>query len=295
MTEVRDAIILAGGIGSRMLPASLYMPKETMPLVDTPILNHLIWEAAKAGADRIHLVLSERKLRVLGDFFKDNGVVIEGGIRPDLHKSSLSPKIDGVEIITHIQPSAGGVADAMKTALGGIEGPFMVILGDNLLIRSHFGPDRAGPELASDASRALVERFEEKRTPCVGVFRVDLEETRKYGCIGFDGDFVDCIVEKPEPSEAPSEYVLCGRYLFPANTAEILELFPWEDFGEMQSISLMRHLMENGGLEAVKLTDYQFYDSGDPLSWLKAQIDHSLRREDLEENLRQWISDRITE
>ena len=58
MQDVKDAIILAGGMGTRMLPASLYMPKETMPLVDTPILNHLIWEASKAGVERIHLVLS---------------------------------------------------------------------------------------------------------------------------------------------------------------------------------------------------------------------------------------------
>ena len=51
MAEVRDAIILAGGIGTRMLPASLYAPKEALPLVDTPIINHLIWEATKAGVE----------------------------------------------------------------------------------------------------------------------------------------------------------------------------------------------------------------------------------------------------
>jgi UTP--glucose-1-phosphate uridylyltransferase len=60
MARVRDAIILAGGIGTRMLPASLYMPKETMPLIDTPILNHLVWEAAKAGVSQVHLVVSEK-------------------------------------------------------------------------------------------------------------------------------------------------------------------------------------------------------------------------------------------
>ena len=59
--EIRDAIILAGGLGTRMLPASLYTAKEALPLIDTPILNHLVWEATKAGATRIHLVLSERK------------------------------------------------------------------------------------------------------------------------------------------------------------------------------------------------------------------------------------------
>ena len=68
MGMVRDAIILAGGRGTRMLPASLFVPKEMMPMVDTPILNHLIWEAAKAGVEKIHIVVSEKKQRILSLF-----------------------------------------------------------------------------------------------------------------------------------------------------------------------------------------------------------------------------------
>ena len=295
MSEVTDAIILAGGLGTRMLPASLYMPKETMPLVDTPILNHLIWEATKAGVERIHIVLSERKFKILGDFFDEGGMGVHADIRSDLPQISLTPRVEGVEIITHIQPSAGGVADAMSVALGSIDGPFIVILGDNLLVEEHVSPLHSGPEGASGASLSLVKRFEENGSPCVAVFRVPRAEVSKYGCVKFDGDQVSEIAEKPEANEAPSEFVLCGRYLFPSNTAKILELFPRDSFGEMQSISLMGYLIENGGLEAVKLQGYQFYDSGDPLSWLKSQIDHSLRREDLAKDLREWIGRRIRE
>ncbi len=294
MAGVRDAIILAGGVGSRMLPASLYMPKETMPLVDTPILNHLIWEASKAGVNRIHLVLSEQKLRMLEDFFDGDEGKLGSAVRPDLPPISLSPMVEGVEMITHIQPYAGGVADAIAVAIGGINGPFIVLLGDNLLIENHVGPEHSGLEGASDASLSLVKRFEENGVPCAGVIRVPKEETNKYGCISFDGDFVDSIVEKPEFADAPSEYILCGRYLFPENTAEILKLFPREKFGEMQSISLMGYLIENGGLEAVKLKDCQFYDSGDPVSWIKSKIDNSRRREELAENLKEWIVRRIS-
>ena len=70
MERVRDAVILAGGSGTRMLPASLYTPKETLPLLDTPILNHLIWEAARAGVSRVHLVLSKRKFEILKEFLE---------------------------------------------------------------------------------------------------------------------------------------------------------------------------------------------------------------------------------
>ena len=74
MPRINDAIILAGGGGTRMLPASLYVPKETLPLVDTPIINHLIWEVAKAGVTRIHLVLSSRKKDILNEFLENEVV-----------------------------------------------------------------------------------------------------------------------------------------------------------------------------------------------------------------------------
>ena len=83
MAKVEEAIILAGGTGTRMLPASLYIPKETMPLVDTPIINHIIWEAARAGVSRVHLVLSNRKHEILVDFIGHEGIHGDE-IRPDL-------------------------------------------------------------------------------------------------------------------------------------------------------------------------------------------------------------------
>ena len=73
MVKVTDAVILAGGRGTRMLPASLYTPKEAMPLVDIPVINHLVWEACKAGVTRVHIVLSRGKKDVLGNFLTSTG------------------------------------------------------------------------------------------------------------------------------------------------------------------------------------------------------------------------------
>ena len=97
MAKVEDAVILAGGSGTRMLPASLFIPKETMPLVDTPIINHLIWEVAKAGVSRVHLVLSKRKHQILSDFVFDDGIHGDE-IRPDLPRESLRLGLEGLEI-----------------------------------------------------------------------------------------------------------------------------------------------------------------------------------------------------
>ena len=293
MDKIRDAIILAGGRGTRMLPASLFMPKETLPLIDTPIIKHLIWEVAKAGVEKIHLVLSQSKEEGLRRFIDDECGHYDG-VRPDLPPEALKFGTEGVGIKVHVQESAGGVGDAIYTAKGSIEGPFLVVLGDNLLIKHHVGPMHSGTEQASRASLELVKRFEETGLPCVGVSPVLEEEVCNYGVISFDGSKVSTIVEKPEPNDAPSNYILSGRYLFPGNTFEILEQNPISEFGENQSIALLRNLIENGGIEAVKYNDYEMYDSGNPISWMKAQIDHALRRQDIGEEIRNWVEERVS-
>ena len=291
MARVEDAVILAGGSGTRMLPASLFIPKETMPLVDTPIINHLIWEVAKAGVSRVHLVLSERKHEILSDFIYDERLHDE--IRPDLPRESLRLGLEGVEIIPHIQESPGGVADAISTAIESVEGPFLVLLGDMLLLEEHFGPIHSGPSHASSASSELVSMFSRSGLPVVGVCPVGREEISDYGVVEISDEKVRSVVEKPDIESAPSEYVLCGRYIFPDNTREILEMYPHSEFGELQSIEVLNHLIENGGLHAVRLDNFSMYDSGNPLSWLKSQIDHALQREDFGDALKGWIQERI--
>jgi len=292
MGTVDDAIILAGGLGTRMLPASLYVPKEAIPLVDTPILNHLIWEAARAGVSRVHLVLTKRKKKILGQFLEDGSIHGED-VREDLPRAALTLGSNDVEIIPHIQLEAGGVADAISVAITHIEGPFLVLLGDMVMVENHFDPTQSGPIFASSASLGLVAEYEQSGLPCVGVRRVEKSEVSNYGVVEISEGMVSSIVEKPAESEAQSEYVLCGRYLFPEGTAKILEKFPVSEHGELQSIFLLNHLIE-GGLGAVKMDHMEMYDSGDPLSWLKAQIDHGLRREDLSKELGEWLSRRLS-
>jgi UTP--glucose-1-phosphate uridylyltransferase len=290
--RINDAIILAGGGGTRMLPASLYVPKETLPLVDTPIINHLIWEVAKAGVTRIHLVLSSRKKDILNEFL-ENEVVHGLEVRGDLPRESLKLGLEGVSIIPYVQETPGGVADAISTAIGQIDGDFLVLLGDMLLLDEHVGPRHSGPDFASNASSMLVSLFEETGLPNVGIFPVESNEIDKYGVVGLSDGMVVEIIEKPSTKDAPSEYVLCGRYIMPRNTREILEQYPTAEFGEMQSIKLLNHLAKNEGLQAVKLDQMKMYDSGDPLSWLKSQIDHGLNRSDIGDNLENWIRGRL--
>ena len=283
MAAVEDAVLVAGGIGSRMLPASAAIAKEALPLVDIPAITHLAREAVEAGAKRLHIITSPAK-----DFtslLKDNSWALN--MRSDISKELLSPFAE-VEIFVHVQEIPRGLGDALSCALDSINGPFMVLLGDNILLDSYSTASNYTP---SNASKILVEAYEKSSLPCVGLAAV--KDPENYGVVSMDGQFVKEIVEKPSRENAPSNLVLCGRYLFTEDAAELLSKYSFEEHGELQSIALQKHWMENEGLIGVELQGFQWYDSGAPLPWLKSQIDYALRREDMSDDIRAWLKDRL--
>ncbi len=294
MREVADAVILAGGRGTRMLPGSMYTPKEIMPLIDTPIINHLIWEACKAGVKRIHIVVSPHKKETLAKKLTESVDWISEA-RPDLPRISLEPVPEKVELSFHEQTIPGGVGDAISLVTKFIKGPFLVLLGDNLLIKNHIGANKSGPKFASSSCKKLVDYFYKNGIPCTGILEVPDEEVDKYGIVELENGLIKGIIEKPKIIDAPSNFILCGRYLLPENTGELLKLYSSSEYGELQSIALFEHLIRNEGFGAVNMNEFELYDSGDPINWLKSQIDHALRRDDLKEEILDWIGKRISE
>ena len=175
---------------------------------------------------RVHIVLSQRKMDLLDGFFRGERFGYDG-VRPDLPRDSWHLESKGMEVIPHVQLSPGGVADAISVALENIESEFLVLLGDMLLMESHFGPTEAGPENASGASKRLVDAFEKNGLPCVGLFEVEDDEVSKYGIVEISDGMVLGIEEKPEKTKAKNNYALCGRYIFPKKYQD--------DFGEISS------------------------------------------------------------
>ena len=283
MAAVEDAVLVAGGIGSRMLPASAVIAKELLPLVDIPAISHLAREAVEAGAKRIHIITSPNK--DFSNIAGDNSWA--SGKRADIAKEILSPFCD-VDVFVHVQHVARGFGDALSCALHSIDGPFMVLLGDNILLDTFSGTRNY---VASNASKRLVEEYEKTSLPCVGLSAV--EDPENYGVVAMNGNLVKEIVEKPNRELAPSNLVLCGRYVFTEDTKDLLSKYSFEEYGELQSIAVQKHWMENNGLIGVELDGFQWYDSGAPIPWLKSQIDYALRREDLQGSIREWLEDRL--
>ena len=287
MAVVQDALLVAGGLGTRMLPTSASVPKEALPLVDIPALVHLAREAVAAGAQRLHIISSPRK--DMKSLLGDHAWLQEK--RPDLDPQLLSPFAD-VEVFVHIQHEPLGLGNAIECALGEINGPFLVLLGDNILLDQHTSPNAFSP---SKASKKLVESFEKNGLPCVGLLAVRPDEVSNYGVVRQEGARILEICEKPLPEDAPSNLVLCGRYLFTSDAKSLLQHYDVETYGELQSIAIQQHWMENDGLLGVELANFQWYDSGKPLPWLQAQVDHALRRSDLSTSFREWLQERLAE
>ena len=288
MSQVEDAIILAGGMGTRMLPASRYTSKEMLPLVDTPILHHLIWESIYAGVKRVHLVVSPLKYELLKELM-DNKNKISDKIREDLPRISLNAIPEGVELMFHIQKYPGGVGEAISTALEEIKGPFLVLLGDNILLDKFNSPINSGPQHASTGCKKLVDFFMKTKLPCAAIKKIPFEELSKYGVVELNNGLIEKIIEKPDITYVESDLVLCGRYLLPTNYKEILKLFPVSEFGELQSIATFEYLIKNIGFGGIDFDNYDLYDSGDPVTWLKSQIRYVLKRPDLENSFKEWL------
>ena len=287
MEHVRDAILVAAGLGTRMFPVSALQPKETLPLVDVPLLTHLVMEAKAANIERLHVVLSP--IKSLDGFFADQSAL--AAYRDDID-ATLFNIAEGLELHTHIQLEPKGVGNAIEAALDGITGPMLIMLGDNLLMDVHAPTSAYQP---SNASRYLVEAYQKTGEPTVALMEVEPEDVVHYGIVDLDGTRISSIVEKPTRSEAPSRFALCGRYVFPSTTQALLQTYSYALRGDLQTIALQEHWMNEGTLHGLVLQDTQWYDSGSPLLWLQAQVDHALRRPDMSSSMRAWLQRRLND
>ncbi|MGA0353089.1 MAG: sugar phosphate nucleotidyltransferase [Poseidonia sp.] len=285
MEPVRDAVLIAAGLGTRMFPASAFTPKESLPLLDVPLLTHLILEAKAAGIERLHVVTSPTKS--FDTLLEDRGSLhaLRDHLDPVLFHAT-----DGLEVLTHLQHEPKGVGNALEAALDAVSGPMLVMLGDNLLMDTHAPVENYA---ASQASKQLVAAFAATGEATVGLMEVEPEAVSNYGIVAVNDGRIAEMVEKPSPEDAPSRLAMCGRYVFPSETQELLKTYTYEAHGDLQSIALQEHWMRAGALHGVVLQDTQWYDSGAPMMWLQAQVDHALRREDVGESFEAWLNQRL--
>lgn len=285
MKRVRKAIIPAAGLGTRFLPATKAMPKEMLPIVDTPTIQLIVEEALKSGIEDI-LVITGKHKRAIEDHF-DSNAELENNLKMK-HKDNLLEIVNettriNLHYIRQSSPEGLGHAVLQAKAFVGDE-PFVVMLGDDLM------------EDKVPLTRQLMDDYERTASSVVAVMEVPYEETDKYGVID-PGDEVEeglyevkGFVEKPQPEDAPSDLAIIGRYLL---TPEIFGLLETQERGagnEIQLTDAINRLNKQQKVYARKFTGTR-YDTGDKFGYMKTNIDFGLKHPQIKDQLRQYILD----
>ncbi len=281
--SVRKAVILAAGHGTRLLPATKAQPKETLPLVDKPIIQYAVEEAASSGLEQVIIVTSSGKGAVEDHF--DRALELERVLQEKGDHDRLKEirRIAALARVVYVrQMEQLGIGDAVLTARDAVgDEPFVLFFPDDVIVSD------------VPVARQLIDVFEGHGGSVVAVEDVPREEIESYGIVdgeplGEDVYRIRALVEKPKPEEAPSNLGIVGRYVLTPEIFDILEETPPGKAGEIQITDGLALLLRKQPMFAYRFQG-QRYDTGRPLGLIKASIELALQRPDTGPDLRRYL------
>ncbi len=285
--RVRKAVFPAAGWGTRFLPATKAQPKEMLPLVDKPVIQYAVEEAVAAGIEQVIIVTSSQK-RAIEDHF-DRSYELEHLLetKGDIEMLRRVRQIGDMAQISYVRQKEQlglGHAVLMAKDLVGHE-PFAVILSDDVV--------------SSERSciAQLIDVYGETHASVVAVMEVPREETGRYGVIDPDTSVhtndqrltkVRGVVEKPDPSVAPSNLAIVGRYVLTPKIFEKLEQTQHGAGGEIQLTDAIEGLMHEQDVYAYAFEGRR-YDAGTTMGWLKASVELALEQPEIGGEFRRYL------
>ena len=281
--RIRKAVIPAAGLGTRFLPVTKVQPKEMLPIIDVPTIQHVVEEVVEAGIKEI-LIITGRGKQAIEDHFDKNpeleDLLKQKGKTAELNEVCRLNDLADIFYVRQKEPLGLGHAVLCAKNFIGQE-PFAVLLGDDLVYSEV-------PVIGQ-----LIRVYEEKKGTVLGCQRVGIENIQKYGAVEAD-DYsgkvvrVRSLVEKPEPMKAKSDLAVLGRYVIEPDIFKILEETPPGAGAEIQLTDALNTLAARQPVWAYEFTGRR-YDVGDRLGFLEATIDYSLRRADLAPGLTAYL------
>ncbi|MGA2596282.1 MAG: UTP--glucose-1-phosphate uridylyltransferase GalU [Bryobacteraceae bacterium] len=286
--KVRKAVFPAAGLGTRFLPATKAQPKEMLPLVDKPLIQYGVEEAIHSGIQNIIIVTGRGKTAIEDHF--DVSFELESVLESKGKKDLLSivrNVSDMINVAYVRQKEALGLGHAILRAkeLVGNE-PFAAVLSDDVI-------DSEIP-----AIRQLLDVYEFYGAPVVALMEVQGDAISAYGAVDAepvahngsrDRLFrIRNMVEKPKPSEAPSNLAIIGRYVLTPEIFDSIEAVEPGSGGEIQLTDGLKHLLRNRPIYGYRFEGTR-YDAGDKLGFLKATVEFALHRYDLGGEFREYL------
>lgn len=283
MKKVRKAVIPVAGMGTRFLTVTKSVPKEMLPIVDMPTIQYIVDEAIASGIEEILFITSPYK-KTLEDHFD-----VSYELEKRLEASNKLKELEMVKSITSKckfyytrqgEPLGSGHAINLARSFVGDE-PFAVMFGDDIMYYKDKKP----------VLQQLIDVYEKYNANVIGVQQVDWSIVNKYGIIKYSDETtgkIDTIIEKPKLEEAPSNSAGLGRYIVNSSIFDILSDLKAGAGSEIQFTDAMKELMTKEAFYACKF-DGQYYDVGSKIGYLKANIAYALDREDLKEELFEYM------
>ncbi len=281
---VRKAVLPVAGHGTRFLPASKAVPKEMLPIVDTPAIQYIVEECARAGLRDVLLVTSSGK-GALEDHF-DRRLDLEQSLE-EKGKHELLAVARGVAEIADVtsvrQPVQLGLGHAVLMARSHVgDEPFVVVLGDDIV------------DPADHFLERMLEVFEASGRATIALMEVADDQTHKYGIATVEQTDEDDVVrivgmvEKPPQGTAQSNLAIIGRYVLPPEVFDVLETTPRGAGGEIQLTDALVALAADEPIRGVVFRGVR-HDVGDKMGFLQATVQIALEREDLGPEFRAWL------
>lgn len=285
--KINKAVIPAAGLGTRFLPVTKSMPKEMLPLVDTPAIHYVVKEAINSGIDDI-LIITGRGKRAVEDYFDES---------PELRmylkkkrKNSLLDVVDDISSMANIhyirQKTPKGLPNAILQAEKHVGNePFAVLLGDDII------------KSKVPCIGQLIDVFLKLDSSVLAVQKVSKDKINRYGAVKFKNVTssegcnifeLEDIVEKPDPSVAPSNIAAIGRYVF---TPEIFKCIKKTKPGvnnELQISDSIKILIKQEKVYASEFNGKR-YDIGDKLGYIEAVVDFALEKKDIADDLKLFL------
>lgn len=265
--RVRKAVFPVAGLGTRFLPATKAMPKEMLPIVDRPLIQYAVEEAAAAGIEQMIFVTGRGK-RAIEDHFDrapELEQLLDAQRKHELLELLMSATPPGVSFVYVRQPEPLGLGHAVLCAEHVVgDEPFAVILADDLI--------DANPGVTAQ----LIESYRRTGASVLAVEDVPREDTRKYGIVAAEPmnkleERVTRIVEKPRPEEAPSTLAVVGRYVLRPEVFTELATTPRGSGGEIQLTDAIARRVARGEVIARRFEGKR-YDCGSKQGFLQANI-----------------------
>jgi UTP--glucose-1-phosphate uridylyltransferase len=286
------AIVPAAGLGTRFLPATKTVPKELLPVVDTPGIELVAAEAAAAGAERLVIVTSEGKDGVVAHFVED--LVLEGtlearGKTAMLAKVRRAPALIKVESVVQAEPlGLGHAIGCVEPTLTADEDAVMVLLPDDLVLPSGVLETMSKVRAQYGGTVLCAIEVTPEEISAYGVFDVEVVPDDHPDVLKVNG-----MVEKPRAEDAPSMYAAAGRYVLDRAIFDALRRIERGIGGEVQLTDAIALLIKEGHPVHVVVHRGSRHDLGNPGGYLKAAVDFALDRDDYGPELRRWLVERL--